>query len=279
MKKVLTFLNLLLFPVQFSFSQQVEVDLVTELPGLPTEYGLRGEFLDVEELCVIVRINTINATGFDTDLSYRIERILSADNLYEVISGYLVEKSNPTNNSMRKVCLTDPGTYRLTIYQQYANAAIINDFTEFPKHVEDFVINIKGKAQPEILTTSTGGNYFETAYLTLHEIKDGSPKPDSQWTFRIKDGPAEINFLVRMNQPLRLALLKAVISSYDSKVSAKNGASIENLQEYKKVNYTIPSRDWNSVSASFTIEDPDEYILDLYSQDNQFIERISFKVK
>jgi hypothetical protein len=278
MKHILLILPLLFLSI-FSFSQDIEVDLVTELPGQSPEFGLRGEYLDVEQLCVTVRLNTIQGDKFETDLYYRIERILDANNRYEFSGGFLVDKNLQASSAMRRECLSDPGSYRLTIYQQYANAAQVNDYTEFPKHVEDFTINIKGKAQDKILTTSTGGNYFETAYLTLHEIKDGSPKSDLEWTFKIKEGKAEVNFLVKMNEPLRLSVLKAVISSYDSKVSAKNGVTVEDEKEYKTINYAIPSRDWNSVTATFTIEDPDDYFLTLYSQDDQYIERISFKVK
>lgn len=98
--------------------------------------------MDQEELCVTVRIYTIQGSTFETDLYYRIERILDANNRYEVSGGFLVDKNVLGTSAMRRECLSDPGSYRLTIYQQYANAALVNDYTEFPKHVEDFTINI-----------------------------------------------------------------------------------------------------------------------------------------
>lgn len=229
------------------FSQNVRVALETNFTGQDSQYGMNGEYLDVEELCVYLRGNTLNDAPFETDLKFRIERVLSENNKYEVDGGYFVNKLDFQKTALRVTCLSESGTYRLTVYQQYGNAAMVNDYTEFPVKVEDFVVNIKGKPQEKVLTNSWGGNYFETATLYLNEIKDGTPKDTYDWTFKLKDGVARINFVVRMNEPLKLSEIRAVLTRYDSKVSAK-GVRVENEQEYKRLSFSVPSRDWNAVS-------------------------------
>ncbi|MCU0399632.1 MAG: hypothetical protein MUE75_01280 [Algoriphagus sp.] len=268
----------LMFSAKSSFSQNVMFTLAADQSESDPYYGLKGEYLDIEELCVNLRGRTSNDMPFETDVFYRIERLTSSNSKYEIAGGIFVKKFDFSKSSIRSVCLTESGTYRLTLYQQYENAIQVRNFTEFVIHSEDFVVNIKGKPQEKVLTRASGSSYYEIATLYLYEIKDGTPKDSYDWTFRLKDGVAMINFVVRMNDPLKLSEIKAVITRYDSKVSSK-GVSIENEREYKRISFTVPSRDWNAVSANFSIEDKDHYIMDLFTQDDQFIERVAFIVK
>lgn len=258
-------------------AQQVAFSLTTELPGLNPQYGLNGEYLDMEEICVKMKLELNGALSFETAINYVVERILPNGSIYEVGGGIFAEKFQ-ASDAFRAICLTESGYYRLTLYQQYADATRTNDYTRFTISTKEFTLNIKGKPQEKVLTRASGSSYYEIATLYLYEIKDGTPKDSYDWTFRLKDGVAMINFVVRMNDPLKLSEIKAVITRYDSKVSSK-GVSVENEREYKRISFTVPSRDWNAVSANFSIEDKDHYIMDLFTQDDQFIERVAFIVK
>lgn len=251
----------------------------TDLEGRSSDYGLNGEYLDMEEVCVNMELELNGAISFSTTIYYMVERLLSSGEAYSVQDGIFADKYK-ASDAFRAACLTESGYYRVTLYQQYGDAVRTNDYSKIVLTTKVFNLNIKGKPQEKFLTTNTGMSYYEYATLYLYEAKaDGGLKSDPEWTFKMEDGKAEIYFVVRMNSPLRLSSLKAKISSYEPKVSAKTGPTRENIQLYKETSWSIPSKDWNAAQASFTIENKGSYFIELYSQDDQFIETISFKVK
>jgi hypothetical protein len=69
----------------------------------------------------------------------------------------LSERSASTNKTH---CFLEPGTYRVSIYQEYDNAAIINDYTKKILFEQTVMINIEEDPENKLIGMKGRMYYF-----------------------------------------------------------------------------------------------------------------------
>lgn len=267
---------LLVFPFSLLAQSKVSFHICTEYDkttNKPTSYyGLDNQPIKSTQLCIYLLANA--SAEIVPNIKCSINKLLSSGGEENTRTFNLYEKSERSASANKTHCFLEPGTYRISIYQEYDNAAIINDYTKSILVEKTVMINIEENPENKLIGMK-GRMYYFGSKTEFSEIKDGQTlKPSDR--FKLKDGELKLNLNVSNLKELQLTKLKAKIYSYTPKGTP---AEITNKVLYQEQSYSVPDKAWKSINATTIIKDPNYYVIEFYTQDDTFIIQGFIKVK
>lgn len=271
------FLITLLF-IPFSLLAQSKVDFhictdYNKTTNRPTSYyGLDNQPIKSTQLCIYLLANA--SSEIEPNIHCSINKLLSSGGEENKRTFYLYQKSERSASANKTHCFLEPGTYRITIYQQYDNAASINDYTKTILFEQKVTINVEENPDNKLIGMK-GRMYYLGSKTEFSEIKeDQTLKPSER--FKLKDGELKLKLNVSNLKELQLTKLKTKIYSYTPKGTP---AEITNKVLYQEQSFNVPDKTWKSVSVSTSIKEPNNYVIEFYTQDDTFIIQGFIKVK
>jgi hypothetical protein len=267
---------LLLIPFSIIAQSKVDFYICTDYDkttNQPTSYyGLNNQPIKSNQLCIYLLANA--SAEIEPNIKCSIDKRLSSGGEENVRTFYLYEKSERKSRANKTHCFLESGTYRITVYQQYDNAASINDYTKNILYEQTVMINVAENPDNK-LTGMKGRMYYLGSKTEFSEIKDGeTQKPFER--FKLKDGELKLKLNVSNLKELQLTSLKIKIYSYTPKGTP---AEITNKVLYQEQSYTVPDKTWKSISVPASIKDPNNYVIEFYTQDDTFMIQGFIKVK
>ena len=267
---------LLLVPFSMIAQSKITFSICTDYnktTNQPTSYyGLDNQPIKSTQFCIYLLANA-NAE-IASNIKCSIDKLLSSGGEQNDRTFSLYEKSERSSRTNKTHCFLEPGTYRITIYQQYDNAASINDYTKTILFEQKVMINV-AEDPANKLTGMKGRMYYLGSKTEFSEIKDGEAQKPSD-RFKLKDGELKLKLNVSNLKELQLTSLKIKIYSYTPKGTP---AEITNKVLYQEQSYSVPDKTWKSVSVSTSIKEPNNYVIEFYTQDDTFIIQGFIKVK
>ena len=269
-------ITLLFIPFALLAQSKIELSICTDYnktTNRPTSYyGLENQPIKSTQLCIYLLANS--SSEIEPNIHCSINKLLSSGGEENTRTFYLYQKSERSAKTNKTHCFLEPGTYRITIYQQYDNAASINDYTKQILFEQTVKINVE-ENQDNKLIGMKGRMYYFGSKTEFSEIKDGQNlKPSNR--FKLSDGELKLNLNVSNLKELQLTALKTKIYSYTPKGTP---AEITNKVLYQEQTYNVPDKSWKSVSVSTVIKEPNNYVIEFYTQDDTFIIQGFIKVK
>lgn len=269
---------ILLMLIPFSIFAQAKIDFhictdFNKTTNKPTSYyGLDNQAIKSTQLCIYLLANA--SSEIEPNIMCSINKLLSSGGEENTRTFYLYEKSEKRAQTNKTHCFLEPGNYRVSIYQQYDNAAVINDYTK--KILFEQTVNINIEENPENkLIGMKGRMYYFGSKTEFSEIKDGQVQKPSD-RFKLKDGDLKLRLNISNLKELQLTTLKTKIYSYTPKGTP---AEITNKVLYQEQSYNVPDKSWKSVGVTTNIKDPNNYVIEFYTQDDTFIIQGFIKVK
>lgn len=267
---------LLLIPFSIIAQSKVDFYICTDYDkttNQPTSYyGLNNQPIKSNQLCIYLLANA--SAEIEPNIKCSIDKRLSSGGEENVRTFYLYEKSERKSRANKTHCFLESGTYCITVYQQYDNAASINDYTKNILYEQTVMINVAENPDNK-LTGMKGRMYYLGSKTEFSEIKDGeTQKPFER--FKLKDGELKLKLNVSNLKELQLTSLKIKIYSYTPKGTP---AEITNKVLYQEQSYTVPDKTWKSISVPASIKDPNNYVIEFYTQDDTFMIQGFIKVK
>jgi hypothetical protein len=274
--KNLILISLLVFPFSLLAQSKVDFHICTDYnktTNKPTNYyGLDNQPIKSTQLCIYLLANA--SSEIEPNIHCSINKLLSSGGEQNTRTFYLYEKSERSASVNKTHCFLEPGTYRITIYQQYDNAASINDYTKQILFEQTVKINVEENPDNKLVGMK-GRMYYFGSKTEFSEIKDGQKlKPSNR--FKLSDGELKLNLNVSNLKELQLTALKTKIYSYTPKGTP---AEITNKVLYQEQINSVPNKTWNSVNVTASIKAPNDYVIEFYTQDDTFIIQGFIKVK
>ena len=267
---------LLLLPFSILAQSKIDFHICTDYlktTNQPTSYyGLDNQPIKSSQLCIYLLANA--SSEIVPNIKCSITKLLSSGGEEHVRGFNLYEKSERSARTNKTHCFLEPGTYRISIYQQYDNAASINDYTKTILFEQTVKINIEENPDNK-LTGMKGRMYYLGSKTEFSEIKDDQTQKPSD-RFKLNNGELKLKLNVSNLKELQLTNLKVKIYSYTPKGTP---AQITDKVLYQEQSYTVPDKTWKSISVSTSIKDPNNYVIEFYTQDDTFIIQGFIKVK
>ena len=275
MKKILLSF-LLVIPFSILAQSKVSFHICTDYlktTNRPTSYyGLDNQPIKSTQLCMYVLANA--SSEIQSNIMCNITKLLSSGGEENSQTFYLYQKSERSAQANKTHCFLEAGTYRVSIYQQYDNAAMINDYTKNILFEQTVMINLEENPANKLIGMKGRMYYFGSKTEFSEIINDQTQKPSER--FKLKDGELKLKLNVSNLKELQLTELKTKIYSYTPKGTP---AEITNKVLYQEQSYKVPDKTWKSVSIATSIKDPNNYVIEFYTQDDTFIVQGFIKVK
>ena len=175
-------------------------------------------------------------------------------------------KTNPKKWAMYDVKFTEEGDYRISVVGKNADAlAVTYADIAYMKNDDPSTANMKkNKSKSDIPDTY----YYEDSKITFGESISNGVLSTESTVFKLSGSSKEIT--AKIEQADDLKLTKAIVSIYTGD---------DYKEKVSELSYTVDDKTWNWISVPIKFYKKGKYVVDVYSQDDIFINSGYFEVK